>query len=193
MTYQEHILGVPFAYVTRGRIERRTPGPYLFMARLYLDNLLATLGGVLYWGFAKQLADLVVARDRFSIARRSERLISLQFQPCGDFAPPQSFPHFEAMRRIMSQPLVSQLPLALGPFFACSDFDRQVEDGEMRALTTVVEIEEQFVQGLPCGRFPAGERAPGIDTSALGSYEIRCPWRQSMIYPAFPRSPSHDE
>lgn len=189
MTYLEHILGIPFAYVTRGPITARTPGPYLFMARLYLDNLLATVGGVLYWGFAKQMADLSVTRDAFTVDRRGERLISLQFEAKGDYAPADRFPHFEPVRQIMTQPLVSQVPLALGPFFACSDFDRQVEEGKMRPLSTVVEIDEQFVAGLPCGRFPAHGRAPGIDVSPLGSYEIRCPWRQGLIYPPMRRSP----
>jgi hypothetical protein len=188
MTYLEHIFAVPHTFVTRGRVDRRTPGPYLFMARLYLDDLLATVGGVLWWGFAKEMAELRLGRRRFSVAQRGDTLISLRFEPQGELLPASRFPHFGAMRQIMRQPLVSQLPLGRGPFFACSDFDRAVEEGRMRPLRTVVEVREPFVPGLPCARFPAEGAAPGIEVSPLGSYEIRSPWRQGLIYAPRPRS-----
>ncbi|MFO0756797.1 MAG: acetoacetate decarboxylase family protein [Byssovorax sp.] len=190
MTYLEHIFGVPFVYVTRGAIDRRTPGPAFFMARLYLDSLLATAGGVLWWGFAKQMAEMRLTARRFSVAQEGEPLISLDFEPRGPFRSLASFPRMAPIREIMRQPLVSQVPAAVGPFFAFSDFHRDVEGGEIRPLATVVQIDEQFLPGLPCGRFPAEMQAPGIDTSALGSYEIRSPWRQGLIYPPRPRPPS---
>jgi hypothetical protein len=67
----------------------------------------------------------------------------------------------------------------VGPFFACSNFDKKWDVALVRPLTTVVQIDRSFVSALPCGRFAA----QGIDRSSLGSYEVRTRWRQSLLYP----------
>jgi hypothetical protein len=186
MTYNEQIVGVPFCYVT-SPLHRRgaaIPGPFFYMARLFLDDFVPTIGGLLWWGFAKKLATILVTEDRIAVlGRKGETVLSLDFQPVGEFRPLSALPHFERVRRIMDQPLVSQLPLARGPWFACSGFDKKWDVAEARPLTTVVRIDRSYVPGLPCGRFPAVGRSEGIDQSVLGSFQIRVPWRQGLPYP----------
>ncbi len=182
MTYHEQVVGVPFAYVTRSIAG--PSGPFFFMPQLWLDNVLATLGGLLFWGFAKRLARFTVTADRYAAVDESGRpLISLDFEPVGEPAPLSQFPLFEPLRQLMDQPLVSQLPAAMGPLFACSDFAKNWHTARVRPLRSAVHIARAFVPGLPCGRFPETDLHPGIDESPFGAYEIHSQWSQGLIYP----------
>jgi hypothetical protein len=180
MTYNEHILGIPFSYVTRRLSSSLRSGPFFFMPRLHLDSFLATIGGVLWWGYSKQMANITVTERRFVVSTSGgDPLIALDFDPTGDYRPVDHYQNFKPIGRIMRQPMVSQLPVGAGPWFACSNFERGLSVGELRPLSTSVHITREFVHGLPCGSF----RAEGIDRSPLGSYELRAPWRQGLIYP----------
>jgi hypothetical protein len=172
--------------VTRGLLNPDHNGPFFFMPRLNLDNFLATAGGLLWWGFAKQLAHITVTRNRYSVAERDSGapLISLDFEPTGDYQPLPRLPHLEPVRRMLDQPILSQLPLGIGPYFVWSDFDKHWPTARVRPLSTVVTISQEFVQGLPNGRYPAEGRCQGIDQLVLGSYEIRTQWRQGLIHPS---------
>ncbi len=182
MTYREQVVGIPFAHVTRAFTG--PSGPFFFMPRLWLDNFLATAGGLLWWGFAKKLARITVTADRYSVATESGHpLIALDFEQVGEPLPLSHFPHFEPLRELMDQPLVSQLPAAMGPLFACSDFAKNWRTARVRPLRTAVQIDTAFVTGLPCGRFPETDLHPGIDESPFGGYEIHTQWSQGLIYP----------
>jgi hypothetical protein len=180
MTYHEQILGVPYTYVAQGGA-----GPFFFMPNLWLDDFVPTLGGKLFWGFAKRMAKMVVTADTWAVlALTGDPVMSLDFEPTGEWRPVRGWPSFEPVRRIMSQPLVSAVPVAAGPWFVCSNFDKRWSDAEVRPLSTVVRIDQAFVAGLPCGRFPAEGRTEGIDASPLGSFQVKARWRQSLVYPA---------
>src|SRR4051812_44491898 len=49
LTYFEHTVGIPYSYMSRDSITPGHPGPYYFMPRLLLNNILATIGGVFFW------------------------------------------------------------------------------------------------------------------------------------------------
>ncbi len=185
MTYREHIVGVPYTYVAQGVPGGGAPGPFFFMPKLLLDNTLATLGGRLWWGFAKDLAAISLTEQRYAVSRLGDGapLVSLDFEPTGDLQSVYAFPHFEPIWRMMNQPLISQVPLGMGPLFVCSNFDKQWDTAQLRPLSTAVTLHQEFVPGLPCGRFPTEGRAAGIDQLVLGSYELRAHWRQGLIYP----------
>ncbi len=182
MTYREQVVGIPFSYVSPSIAG--SSGPFFFMPRLWLDNVLATVGGLLWWGFAKKLARITVTADRYTVVEESGHpLISLDFEPVGEPEPLSQFPHFEPLRQLMDQPLVSQLPAAMGPLFACSDFAKNWHTARVRPLRSAVHIARAFVPGLPCGRFPETDLHPGIDESPFGAYEIHSQWSQGLIYP----------
>jgi len=187
LTYHEHSLGVPFAYVTqRGQLSATSPGPYYFMPRLHLDSFLATLGGIAYWGYAKRMASFLVDANNYTVSSsRGTPITSLQFQAKGEFRPVEEFPLFAPIRKMLDQPLISMLPAALGPFFVCSNFDKQWSAATMRPMQTQMQIDEAYVPGLLPGAYPAEGLSPGIDQIALGSYELRAPWRVSMPYPPY--------
>lgn len=187
LTYHEQIVGVPFSYVTRGMLNPGPCGPFFFMPRLNLDNFLATLGGLLWWGFAKRMAHITVTQDRYTVkdSRSGATLISLDYQPTQGYQPIHRFPFFEPVQRMLNQPIVSQVPAAMGPYFVWSDFDKQWSTAGLRPLSTVVTISEEFVPGLHCGRYPVEGRTEGIDQSVLGSFELQTRWRQGLIHPTF--------
>ncbi|MET0285354.1 MAG: acetoacetate decarboxylase family protein [Polyangiales bacterium] len=173
LSYRELSLGIPHCYLGAA-------GPFYYQPRLWLDDGLAMLGGVLYWGLTKRLAHIAVDAERFAVAQAGRALTSLQFTACGDALPVRAYPRFAALRALHQQPLVMTLPLGLGgPFFVCADFDKAWEAGTLQPLRTHARIDISYLPGLPTGAFDA----EGIDACALGSYELRLPWRLSLPYP----------
>jgi hypothetical protein len=186
LTYHEHTLGVPFAYLSSGSLTPGNPGPYYFMPKLYLDNFWATLGGLSFWGFPKEMASFSVTADRYTVSSLAgQRLMSLAWKDEGDggYRPIAKFPHFEPVRQMLSQPLISMVPLSMGPFFTLSDFDKAWDVATVRPIQTGLEVDVEYVLGFAGGRYPASGLSPGIDSSVLGSYELRAPWRLSLPYP----------
>jgi hypothetical protein len=184
MTYHEHRVGVPFAYITRGSAGNRSLGPYYFMPRLYLDDFLAVVGGVWFWGFAKELATFVVTDSSYSISSPDgRRLTSLSWDATSEHRPIREFPNFEPIRRILAQPMISMLPAAVGPCFFLSNFDKDWDRATVRPLRTALEVDVEYVPSFTGGRYPNEGRSPGIDESVLGSYELRAPWRLGLLYP----------
>ena len=196
LTYHEFTFGVPYSYLPAGRLGRALGaltgrrdaapigpkhGPYYYMPRLFLDSVLATLGGLLFWGYAKKLARFTVGADRFAIqGEDGAPQVSLHFSAQGEPQPLAQFPHFAAVQAMLAQPLVSQLPAALGPLFVVADFDKQWERATLRPLTTSVQAQAEFVPGFgPCSQ-PAQGLSAGIDASVLGSYELNAPWLLGM-------------
>lgn len=186
MTYREHTFGVPFAYLSSGGITPGKPGPYYFMPKLYLDNLWATMGGLAFWGFPKEMASFGVAADHYTITNLAgRRLTSLAWETDAEQGqrPIADYPNFEPVRQMLNQPLISMVPASLGPFFVLSDFDKAWDVATLQPLRTSLEVDEEYVPGYPGGRYPVSGRFPGIDSSVLGSYELRAPWRLSLPYP----------
>jgi hypothetical protein len=186
MTYREHSVGVPFSFLSSGSITPGMPGPYYFMPKLYLDNFWATIGGLVFWGFAKEMASVLVTATSYTVTSLTgQRLTSLGWKKPKqeELKPIAEYEHFEPVRQMLSQPIISMLPAAMGPFFILSDFDKAWEVATVRPLETSLEVDVEYVPGYAGGRYPASGWSPGIDSSVLGSYELRAPWRLSLPYP----------
>jgi hypothetical protein len=156
------------------------------MPRLFLDSFLATMGGMGLWGFPKRIASFTVSADRYTVTSSAgQRIMSLQWDtPAGeDYRPIREFPEFEPIRQMLNQPLISMVPYSVGPFFVLSDFDKIWEFATLRPLHTSLEVDLEFVPGFQAGRYPQADFSRGIDSSVLGSYELRTPWRLSLPYP----------
>jgi hypothetical protein len=181
MTYHEFVLAVPFTRV-RGAGGLCSRGTLQFLPRLYLSEWLPTLGGILFWGFAKEMARYHVTNHRIALSTfEGDPLVSLDYQPAGDFEPPGEYPLFGPLREVMSEPLVSEVPAALGPLLACSNYDKDWSRALLRPIDTEVTIHQSFVPNLPCGRWSSGKKS--ITHSPLGSVEVKAPWRLSLLYP----------
>lgn len=191
LTYREHSVGIPFTCVVGGATALPAPGPYYYMPILFLDNLWATLGGRLYWGYPKDLAAIELEAQRFSVRSLDGRPLTSLLWNDGvnddrPFQPARQAQFFQPSLAMTSQPLITQVPFGAGPFFVLSDFDKDWDFASVRPLHTAVEITSAYVTGLDCGRYPREGWSDGIDTSIMGSYELRARWRISLPYPALP-------
>ncbi len=186
LNYNEFTLGIPHTYIARGGLNRNSPGPYYYMPKLFLNSTLAILGGIAFWGFHKVPASINVEDDRFVIrAQDDQPLTSLAWRATGELAPITAYEHFEPIRRMLDQPLISQVPPQGGPIFVVSDFDKRWDVAMLRPLETTLTIDDDFVTG--CKTFAActvgrGTTSPGINRSVLGSYQLVAPWRLTFPY-----------
>jgi hypothetical protein len=185
LNYNEYTLGIPYSYIARSGLNRNSPGPYYYMPKLFLDSMLAVIGGVSFWGFRKVPASFNVDGERFAITDSGQALTSLSWTSAGALKPVSSYPNFEPIRSMLDQRLISQLPPLGGPIFVVSDFDRRWEAATLRPLETTLAIDSDFVPD--CTSFAQytvgrGTTSPGIDKSVLGSYELVTPWRLSFPY-----------
>jgi len=186
LTYHEHFVAIPFAFLSRTTLIPGYPGPYYYLVKGYLDSFLATIGGRLLWGLPKELASLRVSSGEYSVndsCGRPRTSLAWNTQAEESFRPLGELPNFNPIREMLSHPIVSMLPAAIGPFFVLSDFHIHWEAATLRPLETSVEVDTAFVPGYECGRFPATGWSPGIDQSVLGSYELQAPWQITTIYP----------
>lgn len=184
LTYHEHSVGIPWCYATLGDAELDSPGPYYFMPTLLLDSALATLGGIVFWGYPKRPARVSIASDTYVVSgNNGNAVVSMSWDVAGDFKSWDGYPKFALHKIAQSQPLVGMMPLSVGPFLTVADFPKNWEVAKVRPLETVTEIESDYVIGLESGRYPAKGKSPGIDAEIVGSYELRTPWTMSAPYP----------
>ena len=156
-------------------------GPCYYMPRLFLDSALATLGGLLFWGYAKKLARFTVGADRFAIqGENGAPQVSLGVKAMGEPQPVAARPQISAVQAMLAQPLVSQRPAALGPILVVADFDKQWDRARLRPRATQVQVQAEFVPGFSPGSHPAQGASAGIAACVLGSYELNAPWRLGM-------------
>ncbi len=204
LTYSEFTLGIPHTYIARGEIDATSPGPYYYMPRLYLNSWWAVFGGIGFWGFPKAYAGFDVGASHFRVrATSGERLTSLTWETDGDPQRPvdsirdidDRYRFFLAVRRMLDQPLVSQVPPQGGPIFVVSDFQRRWDAATMRPLTTTETLEPSFQPNFKMKQGASLDatqslHSVGIDDNKLGSYELIAPWRLSLPYlPIFPAWP----
>ena len=190
MTYREHSVGIPYCCVAADGGTISDPGPYFFMPAVFLDHLLATIGGLLFWGYAKQLASIANAEGRYTVAHvNGQPLLSCSYEAVGVARPIAEYACFEVQRQALSQPLISLVPLAMGPFLALAGFPKRWDVAMLRPLETVTEVFTDYLIGLSPGRYPPTGRSAGIDASVIGAYEFQAPWQLTGPHPLPPPAP----
>lgn len=197
LTYQEFTVGVPFTTLRPGPLGRamgtmlgrgqnQPMGPYYYMPRLFLDSVLATLGGLVFWGFAKKLARFKLTEGRYAIdAENGAPQISLDWEAQGQPQPLAAYPHFNPVREMLDQSVISQMPAAFGPIFVLTQFNKDWSQAKLRPLRTSVRIDSEFLPGLSPGLIPMQGQTEGIDASVLGSYEVTAPWILGLPHAPF--------
>ncbi|HEY1756704.1 MAG TPA: hypothetical protein VGG72_15120 [Bryobacteraceae bacterium] len=177
LNYHEHRVCVPFTYISKDSVTPGTPGPYCFIPKVYLDSLWADLGSLLFWGSLKEMAHFAVSAQRYMVSSGpGHNLTSLtwRIEAANGYLPVAGYPNFKLVRQMLSQPMISS-----GPVFLIHDFDKAWDFALVRPLWTVLQPEAVYVQGCEVG----GSESAGIDSSPLGAYELRVPWRLSTPYP----------
>jgi hypothetical protein len=188
VTYHEFQIGIPYTYLSTGWPARGSSGPYYFMPRLCLDHIMPVLGGIFFWGFAKEMARIRVTQNTYTVTSlwgqeiaAYEWIRELFPKP---FLPVSDFPFFEPVRQVLDQTIVSQLPAAMGPVFVLSDVHRDWDAGFLRLLGRPIRVEVGGLIGNSAGTSPyVVNSAAGLDQHGLGPFELRVPWRLSLPYP----------
>ncbi|WP_338082193.1 hypothetical protein [Enhygromyxa salina] len=187
MTYNEHVVGIPHVYTTSTMINPVPAGPFFYMPRLLLNNVLAMLGGRMFWGFQKELVSIDTADGKFLVSQLGSGapLVSLEYEPTGGELPATEFPEFGPMYELLQQPMLTMLPLGMGPVFVCSDFARRWSQARVQPLRSSLKIYRSYLTALPTGRFPRSGWSPSIVESPLGAFSLRMQYSISLIYPSW--------
>jgi len=185
LTYHEHHVGIPFTFLANGLNCVGTSGPYYFMPKLHLDNLLPVLGGIAFWGFAKELTYITVrAHDYTVTSLTGQRLATLEWDTINDaYRSVIDFPLFAPIQQILSQPIISMVPFSVGPFFSLSDMQRRWDLATLAPMRASLQVDAAYVAGYPSGRSPEVGWLPSIIDTSLGCYVLRVPWWLSLPYP----------
>jgi hypothetical protein len=185
MSYHEHSVGVPYCYLSQGQIGLSAPGPYFFMPIVMLDHFLATVGGLLFWGFAKRYERVSNANGSYEIVRMDgDPVLRMDYASAGEAKPISEYPEFEIQRQALAQTVISTFPAGMGPYFVLSEFPKHWAAATLQPITASLDVFSDYVLGFAAGRYPTEGADPGIDTSQVGAYELRAPWRLSSPYPA---------
>ncbi|HXX66660.1 MAG TPA: hypothetical protein VEK07_05745 [Polyangiaceae bacterium] len=188
--YLEHVVGVPYVFYKRGRGKRcGYRGPFYYMPQLFLDDLLFTVVGVLVWGFNKARANFMRETQRsmeasdhsYTVSSRqsNQKLVELNWHADGPKARVENNKAFELQRQIMNHPVISRQPLAIGPFFSCSNYDKTWSEAEVRPIQTQTSIHCLYVPGLA----PADYNGAGItEANPFGSFELQTRWSLTFPY-----------
>jgi hypothetical protein len=187
MTYHEHSVGIPFCYTANSPLWGGSAGPYFYMPTLRLDNVLATMGGVFFWGLPKQLARIDASSGWYRVLGEDGRpLVTISWEDTGDeFRPIDEFANFPPIQQALEQPLIGMAPCSIGPWFVVADFPKRWEITTIRPISTVTDVHSSYVVGFSSGRYPENGSSAGIDSSVLGSFEMRTEFLMSAPYPPF--------
>ena len=190
MHFHEQTLGVP--YVAMGPCGEWTdPAPYYFMPRVYLDDPWVWMIGRTYWGFNKEMATVNVGETCYTISSPTGApMARLAWNGSGGEARAAIYGYqdFDALRSMLSQPLISFLLSAAGPVPVLTDFDRNWNLATVRRIHPVLEILPCYQHGFE-GEFreiPGEEERTG--PALVGAYELSGPWWLSFPYPPQPIS-----
>ena len=185
MTYHEHSVGVPVLLRRPGRAGAAR-GPYFFMPIVLLDHVLATIGGLLFWGYAKRLATIRDADGRYSATAMSgEPVVSVSYEYTGEAKPIADVSATSSCSGRRCRKRSSRRSRSAWDRSSCSRvFRKRWEVATIRPLRAVTEIFTDYVVGLSSGRYPATDRSADINESVMGSYELSAPWQLGSPYPS---------
>lgn len=106
LNYNEFILMLPFVQFKNNEEEK--DNVYCYLPVLYLDSLLAVLGGRIFWEFNKEMARFKVSDTDVLISSEifNEPYFNSSFLTSGSPVPARSLPNFEALVPILNLPVV---------------------------------------------------------------------------------------
>ncbi|MBZ5710483.1 NAD(P)-binding protein [Nannocystis pusilla] len=209
MDYEELLIGVPWVQISDPKASY--PGPFIYMPRLYLNELLPCELGVHMYGWEKQMGTLNVVGDgspkvQFTVTPKggSAPAVTGEFTEVPGVGPKSSADvrNFLIVRQLFEQPTISQAlhiidpnsfnsPHA-GPFLAANNI-LQADDpsATIQPLAATITIGASLTPpGIPPGTY----RVPSLVDAELGAFRIRCP--QAISLPGscakadYPRPPA---
>lgn len=209
MDYQELLIGVPWVQISDPRADY--PGPFVYMPRLYLNELAPCELGVHMYGWEKQMGTLDVVGDgsptvHFTVTPKggSTPAVTGEFTEIPGVGPQSAadVANFLVVRQLFEQPTISQAlhivdPNSFnssipGPFLAANNILEVDQSGAtIQPLAATITIGAALTPpGIPPGTY----RVPSLVDSQLGAFRVRCP--QGISLPgscanaSYPRPPA---
>lgn len=171
MTYLEHVSALPF--VRYRDTENDYKGPFAFLPKLYLNELLPTLLGHLY-AYPKTWARVAgnpPYDEVYSVhgLLSGDPIVQAVFERSGPQAPADHFEHFAKIRSIFEMPFIGQYEFGS---LICSNLNFKIPQATIQSATANVAIQREYIQGLA----PSTYQSVGIEDSPLGGFYMATPW-----------------
>jgi hypothetical protein len=173
VTYLESSLSIPFVQFEEHSSSREN---FIYIPRLYLNDLRATLGGNIFWGFNKELGQ-IKPENQFSQTYQvnsyisNQPITSLNLEISGNCGNTSDFPNFTAVQTMMNQPLVLKTIRGFGPYVR-ANYDWNFNQAKIQPIQATVNILQPYVSGLELGT----HSVDGIDKVELGAFKMDNPW-----------------
>ncbi len=169
--YNEFIVMLPFVKFKEPQYSDK--GPYCYLPVLYLDSLLAVMGGRVFWEFNKLMAGFSVQPTEFAVTEESDgsTILSGLMLMAGFFQPEKSIPNFQKIIPILTLPVIEH-----GPYgYVSSIYKIAYENNTISP--TGVNFNNLVSQFMPSGL----SNSPAITENPLGSFLMNYDWKLSYI------------
>jgi hypothetical protein len=169
--YNEFIVMLP--YVQFKEPQYNDKGPYCYLPVLYLDSVLAVLGGRLFWEFNKQMAGFSVEALAFSVTAETggNPILSGSTPIMGLLEPNDSIPNFQTITPILQLPVIEH-----GPYgYVSSVYKIFFENIDI--APAAIAVSNSACQFMPSGLITS----PAITENPLGSFLMDYDWKLSYI------------
>lgn len=171
LNYNEFILMIPYVQF----IDKNHNGdaPYCFLPVLYLDSLLAVIGGRIFWEFNKEMASFTTSETIFNIAHETsgETYFKSNFNDSQTLVPARSEPNFVQIEPILNLPVIEYGPLG----YVSSTYVVEYENAWITPSSATVS--NNICKYLPPGEINFQPISEGI----FGAFYMNYDWKLSFI------------
>jgi hypothetical protein len=168
--YYEFILVVPWL-VRTGDASQKIYGTSIV---LYLDDVLAIVGGNIGWSIPKVYERVSWQDGVFEIKRLFSGNIIMNFtyqQLSDDFKPYRAYPNLDVFQQLMSSELIQPFELVSGKF-ECFTYNFQMKQATFVPVSGVLNVVQEYVENVPLGQF----KFQPITSSPLGAFRMKTHW-----------------
>ena len=170
LDYNEFILMLPFVQFRDNTVEAGKQ--FCFLPVLYLDSLLAVMGGRMFWEFNKEMARFKVSETDFSVHTEilDDLYFTSTFQQDGNPVPTRSIQNFEDLKPILDLPVIEFGPEG----YVTSIYKMDYETAEL--VPTTASVINTSCKYLPAH---ASIIADSIEQQVLGAFNMNYNWELS--------------
>lgn len=169
--YNEFIVMLPFAQFKDPNHDQ--DGPYCFLPVLYLDSILAVLGGRIFWEFNKEMARFDIAGNQYNVMHEltNTALFSSEITISGPPVIDNSVPNFNAITPILDLPV-----LEYGIYgYVSSVYTVAYKNAIITPAT--LQLTNHSCKYLPPGLLDI----PSIEQNEMGCFNLQYNWTLSFI------------
>jgi Acetoacetate decarboxylase (ADC) len=171
LNYNEFIVMLPYVQFTNS--EYNEGAPYCYLPVLYLDSILAVLGGRIFWEFNKILAKFDVEGFNFNVydEMNGTTLFTTQFAAEGAPVLDSQVPNFETIAPILRLPVIEHGPYGyVSSVYTVGYENEMITPGDM-------QLNNNSCRFMPSGLLSS----PSINQSPMGCFNLTYNWTLTYI------------